>query len=276
MLLLGEMNRLKVIKEVDFGLYLDGEIDEILIPKRYVPVNTQVGDMLDVFLYRDSEDRLIATTQLPKVMVGEYALLEVVDTNRFGVFMDWGMPKDLFVPFQEQNGKMAIGRSYVVKVYIDNETNRIAASARIEHFLEKENLDFEIGQEVEIIPFKYTDLGVKAIVNREFEGMLYTNEIFERINLGETKKAFVNKIRNDGKIDLKLKRTGYSENSTSQNTVMVQLNKNNGFLPFHDKSSPEAIYDQFGMSKRDFKQAIGGLYKENKIKIGDNGITICN
>ena len=274
MLLLGEMNRLKVLKEVEFGLYLDGEIDEILIPKRYVPANTKVDDYLDVFLYRDSEDRLIASTQIPKVMVGEYALLEVVDTNRFGVFMDWGMPKDLFVPFQEQNGKMAIGRSYVVKVYIDNETNRIAASARIEHFLEKDNANFDVGQEVTIIPFKYTDLGVKAIVNKLYEGMLYNNEIFERIDLGKETKAFVNRIRNDGKIDLKLKKSGYSEVTQSQNIILTQLKANKGFLPFHDKSAPEAIYDQFGMSKRDFKQAIGGLYKENKINIGNTGITL--
>jgi uncharacterized protein len=275
MLLLGEMNRLKVIKEVEFGLYLDGEIDEILIPKRYVPANTLVGDFIDVFLYRDSEDRLIASTQIPKVMVGEYALLEVVDTNRFGVFMDWGMPKDLFVPFQEQNGKMVIGRSYVVKVYIDNETNRIVASARIEHFLEKNTTGFEIGQEVSIIPFKYTDLGIKVIVNNSYEGMLYSNEIFERVDLGKPTKAFVNKIRNDGKIDLKLKKSGFSERSTAQNTIINQLKANKGFLPYHDKSAPEDIYNQFGMSKRDFKQAIGGLYKENIIQISSSGITIC-
>jgi uncharacterized protein len=273
MLLLGEMNRLKVLKEVDFGLYLDGEIEEILIPKRYVPINTKVGDYLEVFLYRDSEDRLIATTEIPKVMVGEYAYLEVVDTNRYGVFLDWGMPKDLFVPFQEQNGKMAIGKSYVIKAYIDKETNRIVASARIEHFLDKDITTFKTGQEVQIMPFKYTDLGIKVIVDADFEGMLYSNEIFGKINFGEVIPAYINRIRENGKLDIRLKRQGFQTNNPNQTKILDKLNEKGGHLPFHDKSDPELIYNEFGMSKRDFKQAIGGLYKENKIKIAPNGIS---
>jgi uncharacterized protein len=276
MLLLGEMNRLKVIKEVDFGLYLDGEVDEILIPKRYVPENTKVGDTLDVFLYRDSEDRLIATTEKPKAMVGEYAYMEVVDTNRYGVFLDWGIPKDLFVPFQEQNGKMAVGKKYVVKLYIDQETNRIVASARIEHFLNKDPYNLAEGQDVKIIPFKYTDLGIKVIVNEEFEGMLYKNEIFENVVFGKEIDAYIKKIRPSGQLDIKLKRGGYSNNSTAQINILNKLESNNGFLPFHDKSDPESIYAEFGISKRDFKQAIGGLYKENKIALSPSGINLIN
>lgn len=276
MLLLGKMNRLKVIKEVDFGLYLDGEVDEILIPKRYVPENTKVGDTLDVFLYRDSEDRLIATTEIPKAMVGDYAYLEVVDTNRYGVFLDWGMPKDLFVPFQEQNGKMAVGKKYVVKLYIDQETNRIVASARIEHFLNKDPYNLNEGQDVKIIPFKYTDLGIKVIVNEEFEGMLYKNEIFETVIFGKEIDAYLKKIRPNGQLDIKLKRGGFSNNSTAQINILNKLKLNNGFLPFHDKSDPESIYAEFGISKRDFKQAISGLYKENKIALSPSGINLIN
>ncbi len=274
MLLLGEMNRLRVLKEVDFGLYLDGEVEEILIPKRYIPENTKIGDYLDVFLYRDSEDRLIATTEIPKVMVGEYAYLEVVDTNRYGVFLDWGMPKDLFVPFQEQNGKMAVGKSYVIKAYIDQETNRIVASARIEHFLDKDTSTFRVGQQVQIMPFKYTDLGIKVIVDAHFEGMLYSNEIFGRLAFGEVIPAYVNKIRENGRLDIRLKRQGFQSNNPNQTKIMDRLKENGGFLPLHDKSDPELIYNEFGMSKRDFKQAIGGLYKENKLNINSNGISL--
>lgn len=274
MLQLGKMNRLKVLKEVDFGLYLDGEIDEILIPKRYVPANTKVGDILDVFLYRDSEDRLIATTEIPKAMVDEYAYLEVVDTNRYGVFLDWGMPKDLFVPFQEQNGKMLVGKSYVVKLYIDPETNRIVASARIEHFLEKEPEGLFEGQEVRIIPFKFTDLGIKVIVNEHFEGLLYKNEVFEFIHFGIEKTGYISKIRENGKIDIRLKKAGFSNATKHQSIILEKLKIHNGFMPFHDKTSPELIYDEFGMSKRDFKQAIGGMYKENIIKLSPSGINL--
>jgi uncharacterized protein len=275
MLKLGEMNHLRVIKEVDFGLYLDGEIEEILIPKRYVPEGTKVGDLLDVFLYRDSEDRLIATTEIPKVMVGQFAYLEVKEANRYGVFLDWGLPKDLFVPFQEQNGRMAPGSKYVVMPYIDQETNRIVASARIEHFLEKAHYNMVIGQEVKIIPFKYTDLGIKVIVNNLFEGLLYKNEVFERLQFGVEITGYINKLRENGKIDIRLKKPGYQAvNTTNQTKILSKLTSNSGFLPYHDKSDPDDIYDVFGMSKRDFKQAIGGLFKENKINISPKGISL--
>lgn len=274
MLKLGEMNHLKVIKEVDFGLYLDGEIDEILIPKRYVPADTKVGDVLNVFLYRDSEDRLIATTEKPLAMVGDFAFLKVVDTNRFGVFLDWGMPKDLFVPFQEQNGRLVVGKSYVVKLYIDQETNRIVASARIEHFLNPYPEGLKEGDQVNIIPFKYTDLGIKVIVNHEFEGLIYKNEVFETLAFGREIKAYIHKIRPSGKVDIRLKRPGIENRNSTSSKILEKLKRNNGFLPFHDKSDPESIYNEFGMSKRDFKAAIGGLFKENLIAIKSNGIQL--
>jgi uncharacterized protein len=273
MLKLGKMNHLRVIKEVDFGLYLDGDIEEILIPKRYVPEGTKVDDFLDVFLYRDSEDRLIATTEIPKAMVDEYAYLEVKEANKYGVFLDWGLSKDLFVPFQEQNGRMAPGNSYVVRLYIDDETNRIVASARIEHFLETNPYDLMEGQEVQIIPFKYTELGIKVIVNNLYEGLLYKNEVFERLQFGKEVVAYIKKIRENGKLDIRLKKVGYQGvNTVNQTKILGKLAINNGFLPFHDKSDPEEIYYEFGMSKRDFKQAIGGLFKENKINITPKGI----
>jgi uncharacterized protein len=273
MLKLGKMNHLRVIKEVDFGLYLDGDIEEILIPKRYVPEGTKVDDFLDVFLYRDSEDRLIATTEIPKAMVDEYAYLEVKEANKYGVFLDWGLSKDLFVPFQEQNGRMAPGNSYVVRLYIDDETNRIVASARIEHFLETNPYDLMEGQEVQIIPFKYTELGIKVIVNNLYEGLLYKNEVFERLQFGKEIVAYIKKIRENGKLDIRLKKVGYQGvNTVNQTKILGKLASNNGFLSFHDKSDPEEIYYEFGMSKRDFKQAIGGLFKENKINITPKGI----
>ncbi len=275
MLLLGEMNRLKVLKEVEFGLYLDGEIDEILIPKRYVPNGTKVGDILDVFLYRDSEDRLIATTEIPKAMVGEFAFLEVKDTNRYGVFLDWGIPKDLFVPFQEQNGRMAIGKKYVVKLYIDQETNRIVASARIEHFLDKYPDGLNEGDKVNIIAFKYTDLGIKVIVNKQYEGLLYKNEVFENVIFGKEIAGYIKKIRNNGQLDIRLKPQGFTNRLGGEAQIIVdKLNNNNGYLPYHDKSDPEAIYNEFGMSKRDFKALIGGLYKQNIISISREGIRL--
>ncbi len=274
MLLLGKMNRLQVIKEVDFGLYLDSDIDEILIPKRYVPENTKIGDFLDVFLYRDSEDRLIATTEIPKAMVDDYAFLEVKEANKFGVFLDWGIAKDLFVPFQEQNGRMEAGKSYLVKLYIDQETNRIVASARLEHFLNRYPESLVEGQEISIIPFKYTDLGIKVIINKLYEGLIYNNEVFEKIVFGIEKKAFVKKIRDNGKIDVRLNKQGYQANSKNEEKILLKLQNNSGFLPFHDKSDPEDIYHEFEMSKRDFKQAIGGLFRENIIKIEPKGIRI--
>lgn len=274
MLQLGKMNKLKVLKEVEFGLYLDGEVDEILIPKRYVPEGTKIGDDLDVFLYRDSEDRLIATTDLPKAFVDDFAYLQVKETNKYGVFLDWGIAKDLFVPFQEQNGRMEPGKNYVVKVYIDHETNRIVASARLEHFLDDSPENLREREEISIIPFKTTDLGIKVIINQQYEGLIYHNEIFEQIYFGKKTTGYIKKIRENGKIDVSLKPIGYSANTNQQTKILLKLKNKGGFLPYHDKSAPEAIYNEFEMSKRDFKQAIGGLMKENIIKIEPNGIKL--
>jgi uncharacterized protein len=272
MLQLGKINNLKVIKELDFGIYFQAGEEEILMPTRYIPVGTKIGDYLDVFIYRDSEDRLLATSEKPKIMVDEFALLEVVDTNSKGVFLDWGLPKDLFVPFQEQNGKMQKGKYYVVKAYIDEETDRIVASARIEHFLNYNTGDFTIGQEVDLIPFKQTDLGIKTVVNDQFEGLIYQNEIFNKISYGEKIKGYVYKIRLNGQLDIRLRKPGYQAVLSLKDVIYQKLQNAGGFLPYHDKSDPEAIYNEFGVSKRDFKQSIGGLLKEKKILITSKGI----
>lgn len=188
--------------------------------------------------------------------------------------MDWGIAKDLFVPFQEQNGRMEPGKNYVVKVYIDHETNRIVASARLEHFLDDSPENLREREEISIIPFKTTELGIKVIINQQYEGLIYHNEIFEQIYFGKKIKGYVKKIRENGKIDVSLKPIGYSANSNQQTKILLKLQQQGGFLPYHDKSAPEAIYNEFEMSKRDFKQAIGGLMKENIIKIEPTGIKL--
>jgi uncharacterized protein len=271
---LGKMNKLEVIKQLDFGVYVLAGDAEILIPKRYVPEGTEIGQFLDVFIYRDSEDRIIATSLVPKVMVDDYALLEVLETNKFGVFVDWGLPKDLFVPFQEQNGRMAVGKLYVIRPYIDPETDRIVGSARIERFLVKDTSQLQTGQAVAILPFKYTDLGMKCIVNNQYEGMLFKNMVYGTIKLGEKYNAFIKEIRNDGKIDLSLKTNPKEHLSQLQINILERLKAQKGFIGLHDKSTPEAIFTVFSVSKRDFKQAVGGLYKSNKITINDNGLQL--
>jgi uncharacterized protein len=272
MIQLGKFNQLKVLKEVDFGLYLDADPEEILLPQKYVPERTQVGDTLSVFIYRDSEDRLIATTLRPKACVGDFAFLRVVDTNKYGVFLDWGLEKDLFVPFSEQNRKMVKGQSYVVKVILDDRSDRIIASARIERFLKYIPEDLEENQAVDLLPFEHTDLGIKTVINGQYLGMLYHNELFQPVRLGENLRGYIKKIRADYKIDLSLSKTGYDEVLDSKETLWQKLKENKGFLPLTDKSNPEVIYDQLQMSKKNFKRAVGGLFKERKILLQDDGI----
>jgi predicted RNA-binding protein (virulence factor B family) len=272
MIQLGKFNKLKVLKEVDFGVYLDAGSDEILMPQKYVPDKTQVGDTVDVFIYRDSEDRLIATNLQPKACVDDLAYLQVVDTNRFGVFLDWGLEKDLFVPFSEQNSKMERGKWYVVKVILDDRTDRIIASARIEKFLKYIPEGLSENQEVDLLPFELTDLGVKAVVNDQFLGMLYHNEIFKTLRLGEPIKGYIKKLRSDYKIDLSLQKSGYEEVLDSKEVLWEKLKSNQGFLPLTDKSEPEEIYAQLQMSKKNFKKAVGGLFRDRRISIQPDGI----
>lgn len=274
---IGKLNTLEVVKYVDFGLYLDGQaFGEILLPKNAVPAGCKVGDKLEVFIYLDSEDRIIATTQKPYAMVGDFALLNVVSVNDTGAFLDWGLWKDLLVPFREQKQKMEAGRSYVVYVYLDEKSNRLVASAKVENFLDIVPATFEEGEEVDLIPFAQTDLGYKAIVNKTHTGVIYGNEVFAELEKGKQVKGYIKKIRPDGKIDLTLYKLGYDKVDDISKQILEKLKTQKGFIPLMDKSPAEEINIMFGISKKTFKKAIGALYKARLISIEENGIKLVN
>lgn len=273
---MGQYNRLKVVKELDFGIYLDGFEDEILVPVRYVPEGTAIDDFLDVFVYRDSEDRIIATTLEPLITVGEFAYLKVVDVTDFGVFLDWGLPKDLFVPIKQQRANMKLDDYFLVFAYLDSKTDRVLASAKVEQFMDEDTSELTVGMTVELIPFEYTDMGIKALINQRHPGVLYRDEVFKDIELGKTITGFVKKVREDGKIDLSLVAQSYSRITDSKSELYAKLIEANGFLPFTDKSEPALIYKTFGTSKKDFKKSVGALLKERKIRIETDGIYAVN
>jgi len=272
---IGKINHLEVVKEVDFGIYLDGgDLGEILMPKRYVPEGTMPGDTIETFIYLDSEDRLVATTEKPLAMVDEFALLEVVSVTQVGAFLNWGLPKDLFVPFREQRQPMEEGKKYLVFVYLDTNTKRIAASSKIEQYLDNIPVDYDIDEEVDLIIVNETDLGYNAIIDNSHFGILYKNEVFQPLNPGDRVQGYIKKIRTDGKIDLRLEKIGYEKITTFVDRIIGELQKNNGFLPLTDKSSPEEIYKTFKISKKNFKVAIGALYKKRFIALEENGIKL--
>ncbi|HPM12686.1 MAG TPA: S1-like domain-containing RNA-binding protein [Bacteroidales bacterium] len=275
MVTIGKINTLEVYKFVDFGAYLDGEqYGPILLPKKYMPEHIEIEDTIDVFVYLDSEDRLIATTESPKAMVGDFALLTVKDVNEYGAFLDWGLIKDLFVPFKEQKLKMDIGKQYWVYVYIDDKTERIVATAKIGRYLSQTEPQLSVGDEVEIRVHSKTDLGYKVIVNNAFWGVVYANEVFEPIEIAELRTGFVNAIREDNKLDIRLQKSGFAKVPDVQKQILQALKQHNGFLPLHDKSTPDDIQDTLNMSKKTFKMAIGMLYKGGYITIEQNGIRI--
>ena len=272
---LGKYNQLTVVKSVDFGVYLDGDEDgEILLPLRYVPDDCQPGDVLNVFIYLDNEERLIATTLVPLVQVDEFAYLEVAWVNEYGAFLNWGLMKDLFVPFREQKMKMEQGRSYIVHAHVDEESYRIVASAKVERYLSKDFPDYQIGDEVDILIWQKTDLGFKAIVDNSFGGLLYDNEIFSRIETGMRMTAYVKQVREDGKIDLILQKQGHGRVYDFADTLLDYIKSNGGFTPLRDKSPAEDIYAVFGVSKKIFKKAVGDLYKKRLILLEEDGIRL--
>ena len=274
MIEIGRTNSLKIVKEVDFGIYLDGEdMGEILLPLRYLPETYEIGDMLDVFIYLDSEDRIIATTEKPYAEAGSFAFLKVVDVNQIGAFLGWGLTKDLFVPFREQKEKMIKDRSYVVFIYIDN-SNRLAASTNFDKFLDDDSSYFEENQEVDLLISDQTDIGYKVIINNSHQGILYTNEIFRQVKTGLKTKGFIKKIRDDGKIDLCLERPGPQKINDLSRDIFNLLKKEGGVLSVTDKSPPEVIQELFGVSKKTFKKAIGSLYKKRMITIEKDGIKL--
>ena len=272
---LGKFNQLEVVKEVDFGLYLDGgEEGEILLPTRYVPEGCQVGDMLNVFLYLDIDERQIATTLTPLVQVGQFACLEVAWVNQFGAFLNWGLMKDLFVPFSEQKMKMQVGRKYVIHAHLDDESYRIVASAKVERYLSKDIPDYAPGTEVDILIWQKTDLGFKAIIDNKHSGLLYENEIFCTLETGMQMRAFVKQVREDGKVDLILQKPGFQKIDDFSKTLLDYIKEHGGRMHLNDKSPAEDIYDTFGVSKKTFKKGVGDLYKKRLISLQENGITL--
>ncbi len=273
---LGEYNLLEVVKEVDFGVYLDGGDDgEILLPTRYVPRDCKPGDVLNVFIYLDMDERLIATTLQPYVKVGEFACLEVAWVNQFGAFLDWGLMKDLFVPFREQKMKMVKGNSYVVHVHLDEDSYRIVASAKVEKYLSKEMPEYNPGDEVDIMVWQKTDLGFKVIVDNKFGGMIFKNEIFTDVRTGMRMTAYIKQVRPDGKIDLELQKGGVKKVEDFADTLLEYIRSNGGSTPLNDKTDADVIYNTFGVSKKTFKKAVGDLYKKRLIVLeGEQGIRL--
>ncbi len=270
---IGLLNELEVVKEVDFGIYLDGaDHGEILMPKRYVPEGCKVGDRLEVFIYLDSEDRIIATSEQPFGMVGEFAKLKVVSVTGVGAFVDWGLPKDLLVPFREQQQDMEEGKSYLVYIYLDDESQRIAGTTKLDKCVDNIPIDYEEGEEVDLIIAGQTDLGYKAIIDNSHWGMLYKNEVFKELTTGQKLKGFIKNIREDEKIDLSLEKAGYEKIDPISESILNKLAANDGFLPLNDKSDPETIRNTFQISKKNFKKAIGTLYKHRIISIDEEGI----
>jgi predicted RNA-binding protein (virulence factor B family) len=275
MIEIGKINSLRIVKELDFGIYLDGnEMGEILLPIRYVPEKFNIDDYIDVFIYKDSEDRIIATTEIPFAKIGEFALLEAAAVDRVGAFMHWGLMKDLLVPFSEQQVRMEQGKKYIIRVLLDEETQRLIGSGRIEKFLDKVPATYIEGEEVDILIANQTDLGYKVIINNLHTGMIYANEIYQSIYRGQHLKAYISKIRDDKKIDLCLNKPGFEKIDLLTDRIVKMLSDNNGFLPFNDKSDSDEIYKTFGESKKTFKKALGALYKKKKILIQENGIRL--
>ncbi|MBL7769234.1 MAG: RNA-binding protein [Flavipsychrobacter sp.] len=272
MVKVGEFNALRVIRTVDFGVFLDDEKEGILLPKRFVPAGLKVGDELEVFVYHDSEDRLIATTQKPLGTVGDIVALKAVSATNQGAFLDWGLMKDLFVPKSKQLSTMRVGGTYIVKIYIDEQTGRVAATEKIENFLSNEDLGLKEKEPVDLLVYRRTDIGYLCIINGKHTGVLHFSDIYQNIQVGDRLKGYIRKIREENKIDLALGERGYQRVSGEAGKILELLDQHGGFLPYHDKSDPEDIYDNLGMSKKAFKMAIGNLFKLKLIRIKENGI----
>lgn len=274
---IGKYNTLRIVKKVDFGVYLDGGNGmEILLPTRYVPENCQVDDEIEVFIYHDNEGRLIATTVQPLATVGEFAWMKVKEVSDAGAFLEWGLMKDLLVPYREQKMSMQLGRNYLVYVYLDIITKRIVASARIDKFLDNVPPRYEHNQEVDLLVADETEIGYKVIINHLHWGLIYHNEVFRPLTKGENLKGYIKEVREDEKIDVSLFPLGYEKVDGIAQQIFRTLQQNGGFLSVHDKSDADEIYSLFACSKKSFKKAIGALYKQQLILLDDKGIRIIN
>lgn len=271
---IGQMNRLKIIKSLEFGLYVDAEdLGEVLVPKRYAPNNAEVGQMIDVFIYLDSQDRLVATTDKPLAYVGEVAYLRVNQVNRTGAFLDWGMPKDLMVPFAEQRVPMEAERSYCVYLYIDN-SGRVAASSKLSLYLHEKNGDFKSGQEVRLQVVSRSDLGYTAVINGTHLGLIHNSDILQPLRMGQKLKGYIKGIRPDHKINLRIQRHGAAARDELGERILAFLAENNGESDLTDKSTPEAIFSVYRTSKANYKKTLGRLYKAKKITLSAEKITL--
>ena len=272
---IGRINKLTIKRMLDYGAHLDGgESGDILLPKKYVPKKCQPGDEVEVFVYVDREERLRATTQKPYVTVGQFAKLRVVANSSSGAYLDWGLQKDLLVPKREQHAKMEEGKSYVVFVFLDKKTNRITASSKLDKFLSLQPPNYNEAEEVDLFICDKTDLGYKAVVNNSHWGMVYKNEVFQKLHIGQQLKGYIKIIREDLKIDISLQQSGYQRVDNISQKILKTIKDLGGSIAVTDKSPPEDIYSLFGVSKKTFKKAIGALYKKKLITIDTNGIKL--
>lgn len=272
---LGKYNTLTIVRHTSVGFFLEDENgDDVLLPVKWVPQGTKEGDEIEVFVYLDSEERPIATTMKPKAIVGEFAYLQAKQLTRVGAFLDWGLEKDLFCPFIEQEGRMQEGQWYIVYVYVDRMTNRITASAKLENFVEKQDIMLKPKQEVQLLIGKPTPLGHNVIVDNQYLGLIYENEIYKRINTGERTTGYVKNVREDNKIDIILQKPGYGAVEPNAQKILEMLQQNGGFINLNDKSDPDEIANRMEMSKKTYKKAIGGLFRQKLITIEDDGIRL--
>ena len=272
---IGKTNWLPVLRECDFGVLFDGgDLGEILMPSRYVFNDWEPGEIVEVFLMLDSEDRLTATTEKPVAMVDEFALLRVVSVTNIGAFLDWGLPKDLFVPFREQNIKLREGQNALVRIYLDDLSGRIAASCKLDRYLDLTQPDYAPGEKVKLQIASRTDLGFKAIINNEHWGVIFHNEVFQPLERGQKLTGYIKQVRPDGKIDLSLQKTGANRFADLADELLEQLKEQGGFLPINDKTPAEEIYARFGVSKKAYKRALGALYKKRLITFENDGMKL--
>ncbi len=269
---IGDFNELEVLQIMDFGVYLTEGSSKILLPKHNVPAHTKIGDKLTVFVYSNSDGRPVATTMKPKAVIEDFECLSVKNVTDFGAFLDWGIDKDLFVPFKEMEQRMEVGKKYVVRVCLDLQTNRVFAASCLSKYIISATSRVEEGQKVKLLIYEKHELGFKTIVDDLYSGMIYYNEVFEDLQIGDKREGYIKKIREDGKLDISLQPPGFKAIVEAKDPIIEKLEKANGFLSYHDKSSPEDIKNIFNMSKKAYKKAIGSLYKESKIIIKDNGI----
>ncbi|MDR0802033.1 S1-like domain-containing RNA-binding protein [Fluviicola sp.] len=272
---LGVYNELRLDRFTDPGAYLeDEEGNDVLLPTKYVDPSFQIDDLVNVFLYKDSEGRIIATTLVPKILVNQFAFLKIVEVNQYGAFAEWGVEKHLLIPFREQPKPLEEGKHYFIYMYIDEATQRLVGTSRIGMYIRPVTDEIQENEAVDLLVWEFTDLGLKVLVNNQFQGLIFKNDLHRRVRMGETLKGFVRKVRSDGKLDIVLQPAGYEKIDTLSRKFLAMLHDNDGFLDLTDKSDPEEIQYRTGWSKKLFKQVVGNLYKQRLISLHENGITL--